>query len=288
MTQSLTPIPIVTSIAAIATRYEAWLVDIWGVMHNGVKPFEAAGRACRAFREAGGRVLLISNAPRPWSSVVEQLNRIGVDPAAYDGIITSGDATRDGIRALGATPVLHLGPERDRPLFAGIDVRFTDADSAEAVVCTGLYDDTKETPADYADLLAKLRRRQAILLCANPDRKVERGTTIVYCAGAIAEAYEAIGGKVVWNGKPYAPIYEMAFRDLDTRAGRPVLKSRVLAIGDGLNTDIAGAGAAGIDCVFVASGIHIAADKPFDSQLMDETFAGRSVRPVAAMKELAW
>lgn len=288
MQQPLAPIPVISSIAPLGPRYEAWLVDIWGVMHNGLRPFEAAGKACRSFRESGGLVLLISNAPRPWSSVADQLNRIGVDANAYDGIITSGDATRDGIRALGGAPVLHLGPERDRPLFAGIDVKFADADAAQAVVCTGLYDDTKETPADYADLLAKLRLRGLTMLCANPDRKVERGTTIVYCAGAIAEAYEAIGGKVVWNGKPYMPIYEMAFRDLEKRAGQQVAKSRILAIGDGLNTDIAGAGAAGLDCVFVASGIHVAGDKPFDSALMGETFAGRDVRPVAAMKELAW
>jgi HAD superfamily hydrolase (TIGR01459 family) len=288
MPQPPAPIPVIASIAPLAPRYDAWLVDIWGVMHNGVQPFASAGEACRRFRELGGIVLLISNAPRPWTSVVEQLERIGVDKRAYDHIITSGDATRDGIRALGDRPILHLGPERDRPLFAGLNVRFVEPEQAQAVVCTGLYDDAKESPADYTALLERLQARRLTMLCANPDRKVERGQSIVYCAGAIAEAYERMGGKVIWNGKPYPPIYEMALRELHERAGRTVSRSRILAIGDGLDTDIAGAAAAGLDCVFVASGIHIAADRRFDAGLMAETFEGRPARPVAAMRELAW
>ena len=284
----LPPIPVLASIAPLADTSDAWLVDIWGVMHNGLRPFDGAGAACRTFRERGGKVLLISNAPRPWTSVVEQLNRIGVDPAAYDGIITSGDATRDGIRALGQRPILHLGPERDRPLFAGLDVRFGTVEEAEAVVCTGLYDDITETAADYAELLAKLHARAIPMLCANPDRKVERGDKIVYCAGAIAEAYEKLGGKVVWNGKPYLPVYEMAFRALAGLAGRDVSKARVLAIGDGLNTDIAGAEAAGIRSVFVASGIHVPAGRQLDRALVEAMFADRTARPVAAMTQLAW
>jgi len=289
MIQPPASIPVLASVAQLAPRYDAWLVDIWGVMHNGVRPFDASGGACRRFcEEQGGRVLLISNAPRPWTSVAEQLDRIGVDRNAYDAIVTSGDATRDGIRALGSAPILHLGPERDRPLFAGLDVRFVEADKAEAVVCTGLYDDTRETPADYADLLAGLKHRHLTMLCANPDRKVERGSTIVYCAGAIAEAYERLGGKVVWNGKPYLPIYDMAFRRLNELAGRTVEKARILAIGDGVNTDIAGAEAAGLDSLFVASGIHVDAGKPFDSALVSGMFAGRARVPVAAMRELRW
>lgn len=289
MSTPLPAVPVLTSVAEIAPRFEAWFVDIWGVMHNGVRPFETAGAACRRFREErGGKVLLISNAPRPWTSVEEQLGRIGVDPKAYDAIVTSGDATRDGIRALGTAPILHLGPERDRPLFAGLDVRFASADEAQAVVCTGLYDDTKETAADYANLLAALKRRELTMLCANPDRKVERGKQIVYCAGAIAEAYENLGGNVVWNGKPYLPIYEMAFRKLTELAGREITKSRILAIGDGLNTDIAGAEAAGIASLFVASGIHVAADTSFDSAELANMFAGRKAPPIAAMRELSW
>ena len=207
-------IPILPSIAKLAPRYDAWVVDIWGVMHNGRRAFEAAGEACRRFRAGGGLVVLLSNAPRPFTAVVGHMASLGVDAAAYDTGVTSGDATRGLIQAWGGRPLLHIGPERDLGLFAGLDVRIVPAEAAEGIVCSGLFDDTKETPADYAALFDRLVARGLPMICANPDLVVERGDTLVYCAGSLAAAYAAKGGKVTYAGKPYLPIYARTFAEI--------------------------------------------------------------------------
>jgi HAD superfamily hydrolase (TIGR01459 family) len=281
-------IPIVPSIAPLAAGREAWLTDIWGVMHDGVAPYLAAAEACTRFRATGGIVLLLSNAPRPAESVAAQLDRIGVPRSAWDRIISSGDAARALIAALDRGPLFHLGPERDLAIYGGLPLRLTSAGEAAAVVCTGLFDDETETPEDYAALLADCAHRTLPMVCANPDLTVERGGRIVYCAGALAQLYESMGGKVAYAGKPYLPIYDLAFSALSEIKGRPVPREAALAIGDGIATDIAGAAAAGVASVYVASGVHVAGGTGLDRATLDALFPDPALRPAAAMTALAW
>ena len=280
------PIPILTSIAALAESSDAWIVDIWGVMHNGARAHPAAGAACRAFRKRGGIVMLLSNAPRPFKNVIPHMTSLGVDPDAYDGGVTSGDATRDMIADWQGKRLLHIGPERDKPLFAGYDVRLVKADDADVIVCSGLYDDARETPADYADLLAGLAARGIPMICANPDILVERGEEIIYCAGALAADYEVRGGRVTYAGKPHAPIYERTMREVARIRGRPVPKESTLCIGDGLETDLLGAHRAGFRSVFIASPIFV--PEGLDEAVLEKLFADRRFTPQAAMTALAW
>lgn len=282
------PIPIVASIADLSRDKHAWLVDIWGVMHNGVAPFPTAVAACHRFREAGGTVVLVSNAPRPHASVAEALARIGVPATAWDAIVSSGDVSRGLIARLGRTPVFHIGPERDLPLFDGLYTNLVREEAAEAIVCTGLWDDTRETPADYADQLSRLLARKLPMICANPDLKVERGGKIIYCAGAVAAAYEQMGGAVEYAGKPYLPVYAATFERIAELRGTPIEPRQALAIGDGLNTDIRGAHAAGIDSVYVASAVNMAEGARLDAASLADLFSDRPERPIAAMTALAW
>ena len=281
-------IPLVAGIADIAAGTDAWLVDIWGVMHNGVAPFAGAVEACRRFRAQGGTVVLVSNAPRPAASVAQQLDRIGVSRDSWDAIVSSGDAARGLIGDLGDTPVLHIGPERDLPLFEGLAVRRVDEADARAVVCSGLHDDETETPDDYRGLLGRLLDRRLPMICANPDIKVERGKRIIYCAGAVAGLYEDLGGRVTYAGKPYLPIYERTFAEIARLRGAPVARDRMLAIGDGIGTDIKGAVLAGVRAVYVASAVNLGEGGRLDPAELRRLFEGRTERPVAAMAALAW
>jgi HAD superfamily hydrolase (TIGR01459 family) len=208
------------------------------------------------FRAERGPVLLLSNAPRPGASVVEMLDRLAVPREAYDGILTSGDATRAEMARRPGQAFHFLGPDRDREVWAGLDVRETDIAGADFVLCTGLFDDEREGPEDYAGRFAAMRRRDLPMICANPDIKVSRGAKLIWCAGALATAYEAMGGAVVYFGKPHPPIYSLALERLAGLAGRAVDPARILAVGDGLKTDILGANRAGIDALLVTSGIH--------------------------------
>jgi HAD superfamily hydrolase (TIGR01459 family) len=277
---------ITASIAEIAQDTKAWLVDIWGVMHNGVAPFPDAVIACQTFRRQGGIVILVSNAPRPNSAVGLQLDTIGVAQSAYDAIISSGDISRVLIAALHETPTFHLGPQRDRPLFEGLKVTLVDdAEAAHAVVCTGLYDDETETPQTYNSTLAAFAGRGLTMICANPDLAVERGGRIIPCAGAVAAHYENLGGRVIYAGKPHPPIYDTAFALVDHLAGT-VVRSHILAIGDGVNTDIAGAARAGIPSVYIASGVHL--KTALNQAALEHLFPLETGRPIAAMTALAW
>jgi HAD superfamily hydrolase (TIGR01459 family) len=279
-------IPILDSIAPLATRSDAWIVDIWGVMHNGVRAFASAGGACRRFRDQGGIVLLLSNAPRPFAAVTQHMRALGVDPLAYDGGLTSGDVTRGLIEACRDRPLLHIGPDRDRGLFDGLGVRLAPATEAEVIVCSGLYDDTRETPDDYAALFEPLIVRGLPMICANPDIMVERGDKLIYCAGALAQSYAAMGGAVTYAGKPHLPIYEQALADIDRCKGAPVPRSRILAIGDGIDTDIRGGHAAGLQPVLIASSVHVPGG--LDQETLRDLFAQRPFAPVAALPALAW
>lgn len=278
---------LLTSIATLVPSADVWFLDIWGVIHNGRQPFASAVSACIAFRKAGGHVVLVSNSPRPRAGVIRQLTEIGVDPQAYDDVITSGDVSRALIQDAAPGPMLHIGPARDLPLFDGLGISFADASSAQVAVCSGLYDDETETADNYTDVLAQLKARGLPMICANPDIKAERGGKIIYCAGAIAEAYEKTGGVVAYAGKPYAPIYAAALEIAARLNGGAIEKSRVLAIGDGVATDIRGASIAGIRSVFVASGVHV----PPGLELADaaaKLFANEAIKPVALMAALAW
>jgi HAD superfamily hydrolase (TIGR01459 family) len=279
-------VPILSSISALASTSEAWIVDIWGVMHNGAHAHRAAGEACIRFREAGGIVVLLSNAPRPFVSVVPHMTSLGVDPKAYDGGVTSGDATRDMISQWQGRRLLHIGPERDKGLFDGFDVALSPPEQADAVICSGLYDDTKETPADYAELLAGLAARGLTMICANPDIVVERGHEIIYCAGALAADYEARGGKVIYAGKPHGPIYQRTFAEIARLKGRPIAKDKILCIGDGVETDIKGAHGAGLRSVFIASPIFV--PDGLDADVLERLFAATPFAPIAALPALVW
>jgi len=279
-------IPLLDSIAPLAEDTSGWLADIWGVIHDGVRPFAPACEACERFRSHGGLVVLVSNSPRPHASVEAQLARIGVPRASWDAIVSSGDVARTLIAGYAGGAIVHLGPERDLGIFAGIDVERVGPDRAEAIVCTGLFDDEKETPDDYAETLASCAARGLPMICANPDIAVERGGRLVYCAGALARAYEQLKGEVAYAGKPYAPIYQLAFETLEALRPGSAEPARLLAIGDGVHTDIAGAAAAGVRSVFVSSGVHV--QRPLDAEALEALFPPGTPRPIAAMARLVW
>jgi HAD superfamily hydrolase (TIGR01459 family) len=241
----------VAGLRAIAGDYRALLCDVWGVLHDGVRSFPAAIAALTEFRAAGGKVALISNAPRPGSAVMAQLDRFGIPRTAYDDVITSGEVARSMLAERNGIRVHHVGPDRDLPLYDGLSMQLVDEDHCELICCTGLVDDVTETPDDYAASIRRWRARDLPMLCANPDLVVERGDRLVWCAGAIAERYRAAGGETTVVGKPYPAIYESALAALDGTVP-------VLAVGDGIETDVRGAVGAGVDVVFVTAGIHAA------------------------------
>jgi HAD superfamily hydrolase (TIGR01459 family) len=251
------PVPI-SGLSSIAHRYDAVFCDVWGVIHNGRESFPAACEALSTYQAQRGPVVLISNAPRPAKAVYEQLDSLAVPRASWSGFVTSGDATRTLLTARAPGPVWALGPERDSPLYDGLDLEFSGLDEAAFICCTGLFDDTVETPADYRDRLGRAAARKLTFICANPDRVVQRGDDIIFCAGALADLYAELGGEVIMAGKPYAATYDLALFEAARLAGRPIDRARVLCIGDGINTDVKGANNQGLDCLYIASGIHAA------------------------------
>jgi HAD superfamily hydrolase (TIGR01459 family) len=274
-------------LSAIAGRYDALLCDAWGVIHDGVRLFDGVAGALSAFRRERGPVIILTNAPRPSSIIPAQLDRIGLPRAAYDAVVTSGDATRALISARAPAPALKIGPGKDDPLFDGLDIRFADADSAEFIICTGLRDEFNESPEDYRDELSAAARRGLPMICANPDKIVNWGGRKIWCAGALAEIYEGLGGDVAYGGKPHPPIYELACARAVSVKGAPIARERFLAVGDGLATDIAGANRHGLDAVYVAGegGVH---DGAADADAIAETMRRAGLSIVAAMERLAW
>jgi len=277
--------------STLAPQYDVVLSDVWGVIHNGVAAFAPACDALVRFRQAGGTVILITNAPRPGESVIRQLDRLQVPHEVYDGLATSGDVTRGVIAQRPGQSIFHLGPDRDHSIFAGFDIRFADAETADYVVCSGLFNDETETPDDYRDMLAVMRRRNLFMVCGNPDVVVERGTDMIYCAGAIADLYKSMGGEVLYAGKPYAPIYDMSLAKAASVRKQTTPRPRVLAIGDSVRTDFRGALKQGIDCLFVTSGIHSGElggrDIP-DADAVRKIFAETGAEPKAVTHRLAW
>lgn len=250
---------LLSSLQSLAPRFDAVICDVWGVIHNGKTPYLAAAHALKNFRATRGPVLLLSNAPRPAEDVARHLAGMGVPPDAFDMILTSGDATVNELSKRAETcalNVFHIGPERDHGLFKHAAISLTHAEAANLCVCSGLFDDETETPDDYRATLALLKSHDIEMICANPDHKVERGEKLIFCAGAIAHAYEQIGGKVLWLGKPHAPVYQRALAMLEEKAGQKLAPARVLAIGDALATDITGANRMGLGALLITGGIH--------------------------------
>jgi HAD superfamily hydrolase (TIGR01459 family) len=282
---------IIERFAPLAHDYDVLLCDVWGVVHNGVAAFPEACDALMRFRAGGGTVILITNAPRPGAAVGRILDRLAVPREAYDAITSSGDVTRGIVESRPSERLFHLGPPRDLPIFVGLDVVFAPIESADYVVCSGLFDDATETPDDYRELLAAIRRRGLFMVCANPDVVVERGDTLVYCAGALADAYAARGGEVLYCGKPYAPIYEAALCAAAGLRASAVPLARVLAIGDSVRTDLKGAAAFGIDSMFVLSGIHaddLGGREASHLVGLGATFAAAGVAPKAVARRFVW
>lgn len=275
----------------LASDYDVVLCDVWGVVHNGETAWPEAGAALQRFRLEGGTVILISNAPRPGHRLVAQLDGLNVSRDAYDAVVSSGDVTAGEIAARPGVPVFHLGPRRDEALFDGLDAPRTEAAQARYIVCSGLFDDETETPENYRGLLEGFLARSVPMICANPDIVVERGERLVYCAGAIADLYAIMGGEVLYAGKPHRPIYERALATAAQQRQQAATCERVLAIGDSIRTDVTGAGAIGIDCLFVTSGIHAeelgGRDNP-DLATLSRLLAAAKVQPRAVTRRLVW
>jgi len=276
---------------ALAPHYDVVLCDVWGVVHNSIVAVPSACEALARFRAQGGTVVLITNAPRPGAVVLHQLEQLKVARDVYDGIISSGDVTRAVIAGRPGERTFHIGPDRDLGVFAELDVRFGSAETADYVVCTGLFDDDDEAPEDYRPLLTTLRARNLFMICANPDLVVERGDRLIYCAGALADLYHSLGGEVLYAGKPHRPIYDDALTLAAKQRGHRVALDRTLAIGDSVRTDLKGAATLGVDCLFVTAGIHAeelgARDQP-DAGALSAIFAAAGAAPKAVMRQLAW
>src|SRR6185295_1406454 len=272
----------------VVAEVDVVLSDIWGVVHNGLESFPEACAALHAFRERGGTVILITNAPRPADSVQRQLRKLHVPDETYDAIVSSGDLTRHFVASHPGQKIFWLGPERDSSIHRGLDTTLTGIEQADYIVCTGLFDDETESAEDYRAMMLAARERHLPLICANPDIVVERGDRLIYCAGAVAELYRELGGEVIFYGKPHRPIYERAMALAAEKRGKPTSPDRVLAIGDSVRTDLTGALGFGIDCLFLTRGIHseeFEGIDQLDPASVKELFGHP---PRALMRELRW
>jgi len=284
---------LIAGLSELAFAYDALICDVWGVIHDGHKAHPAAAQALARFRENHGPVVLLTNAPRLPSEVAAQCAAYGVPPGCYDAIVSSGGAARDDLarRAASASlPLYYIGPDKDLALMDGLAIARTGIAEAALVLCTGLVDDLAETPADYADRLAAMRARNLTMICANPDLVVHRGAQLCYCAGALANDYEKLGGPVIYYGKPHRPIYQAALAaagEAAEAAHKPKPK-KPLAVGDGLFTDILGAGRAGLDVLFIADGVHGEEVQPYTADHLGKLFAKSGVTALAASRMLTW
>ena len=272
---------------SLSADYPVWLCDIWGVVHNGLTCYEAAAHALSQHRKHGGIVILVTNAPRTSRGVVKQLSEIGVPAESYDRVVTSGDVTQTLVVEHARGKVYHLGPARDLSIFEGQAVERVALDKAHAVLCTGLAHDDGETPDDYVSLLARMKELNLPMICANPDKIVRKGSRLLYCAGALAEKYSEIGGRVLMAGKPYKPIYQLAIQKAKAIAGHEFERSKVLAIGDGPETDIRGAADFGLDAVLIADGVTDASDG-LDATLARVQAAVPHAKIVKILHHLVW
>lgn len=265
------------SLDELAGQYDAVLCDVWGVIHDGRTVYPGAADALRRVRAAGLAVVLVTNVPRPSSTMPRALARLGFPDDAWDAIVTSGDVIRAALAARAPGQVHRLGRTTDRGLWDDLGLSFVDdPDAADFLAIAGLRDD-REVPEDYSGVLSRALERDMELLCANPDRQIRTGGRLQWCAGGVADLYESMGGRVVQAGKPNDPIYARALELVAEIVGTPVPTGRVLAIGDGIGTDLLGASSQGLDSVFIAAGMH--GDALLDSGGVDP------VRVAAALSE---
>jgi HAD superfamily hydrolase (TIGR01459 family) len=284
----MTTLRFVERLRDLVAGVDVVLSDIWGVVHNGLVAFPEACEALHAFRRQGGTVILITNAPRPADSVQRQLRKLSVADDIYDAIVSSGDLTRHFVADHPGRKMFWIGAERHSSIHRGLNPVLAPLEQADYIVCTGLFDDETESAEDYRGMMLQARERNLPLICANPDIVVERGDRLIYCAGAIAELYRELSGEVIFYGKPHRPIYQRAMALAAERQGHAIELNRVLAIGDSVRTDLAGAHGFGIDCLFVTRGIH-AEDfegiDQLDPASVKELFGHP---PRALMRELRW
>jgi HAD superfamily hydrolase (TIGR01459 family) len=278
----------------LAPRYDAILCDVWGVIHNGREAYVDACTALERYRAEQGPVVLISNSPRPSAALHGQLEGLKVPRGAWSAFVTSGDATRPLLEARAPGPVWAIGPlNRDGPLYEGLGLEFVGRPEAAAfVACTGPDDEETERAEDYRERLAAAAERDLLFICANPDRWVQKGDRLIPCAGALADLYQSLGGPVLTAGKPYGPIYDLAMQEAERAWGRPLDRSRVLCIGDGMTTDVPGAHRQGLDCLFLWEGVH-AADLQSEGEgltaaAVAEFMARHETLAAYAMPRLVW
>ncbi|MGX9355350.1 TIGR01459 family HAD-type hydrolase [Roseobacteraceae bacterium S113] len=258
---------IITHFSEIHDRYDAAFVDLWGCVHNGVKAFPDAVAALQAFRAKGGKVVLVTNAPRPRDSVAAQIKGLGVPDDAWDTIATSGDSARSAMyRGVVGSKVWFMGEDRDTTFFDPlqivdnpVEITRVSLDDAEGIVCCGPFDPMAD-PADLRPELLLAKQKGLKLLCANPDIVVDRGESREWCAGAVAKLYTEMGGESLYFGKPHPPIYDLARRRL-TQLGGVIPDASIVCIGDGIITDVAGAMGEDLDCLFISGGLAAAETK---------------------------
>lgn len=284
---------IIETLADISDQYDVLLVDLWGCMHNGVRAFPDAVAACQGFRQRGGTVMLLTNAPRPRASVAEQIEGFGIPEDAYDTIVTSGDSARAAMfQGIVGSKVWFIGEEsRDLRFFEPLSVIDTPVEitrvpleEAEGIVCIGPFDPSAP-PEDMRPKFLYAKTKGLEMICANPDIVVDRGETREWCAGALAKLYTEMGGTAHYFGKPHPPIYDLAYRRL-AALGTTADKTRILAIGDGAQTDISGAMGEDIDSILITGGLAASETKTThqpEPEALADYVAAEGITPAFAM-----
>lgn len=281
----------VSGLSELALRYDVLLCDVWGVIHNGRESFPSACGALKRYRADRGPVVLISNSPRPHPQVIAQLDSLGVPRESWSAVVTSGDVTRTLLAERAPGPAWRLGPDRDASLFEGLGLQFVPLEQARFIACTGPFDDENETPEDYRSRFERAVAGGLEMVCANPDIVVQRGSKLIYCAGALAQLYEALDGRVLMAGKPHPAIYDVALAQARGQLGGALERGRVLCVGDGLGTDVRGANAHKLDVLFIANGIHGAEtlrDGRVDPAIVEHLLDVEGLTATWATGELVW
>lgn len=276
-------------LSTISERYQIILCDVWGVIHNGRKAFEPACEALIKFRENGGQVCLITNAPVPKAQVIRYFEPLGVSDQAFDDCASSGDATREVLASRRDDTFWRMGGdegwEHDRYLYQGLDLRFESEDTADTILCIGLEDQQQDEPEQYRARLKACTDRGMDMICANPDKQVRVGDRLYWCAGALADIFEQEGGRVIYPGKPYAPIYDLALKKLGVESAEAA-RGEILCIGDSPTTDIQGAVRQGFDSLYVGTGLkQHGADFEQETRALLEAY---QTKATWAMPQLKW
>ena len=262
-------------LSEIYKNYDTFIIDLWGVIHNGVALYPRAIAAIEQLKNNSKKIVFLSNAPRPSSKVVNFLLKMNMDIKYLSNVMTSGEAAMHAINKnkFGKT-FFHLGPPRDTSVFEKVKNNKTDIESCDFIICTGLFDEYEDDLEYYKNFLKKYISKK--LVCTNPDLTVHRGNMEELCAGSVAKVFEKLGGEVVYFGKPYKEVYKMCFNS----------NEKVLAIGDNLRTDIKGANNLNIDCIFISNGVH--RDEYKNNSELDSLLNKYEVKANFFQKELKW